>query len=327
MLLSKDEEVMELRLTPIERNGLDLAVAGLRRSLGPVDAYLAKYSTTNGMQGRRTIIFGTKAPGRDGCPFLSISRAEKRHVLRFTIGSKKDRKVLEAVVRGLSRTDSLDSLVFPLDTLSAESALFQVVMEQVSGKLRRYHPDLYSRRVNGKSRMPSAYREAETPGPQASALLHEMDKEGSETTRLRFMEARLGQGAFRREMLALWDHRCAVTGCAVLSLVRASHAQPWAHELAIEERLPGGKEARLDPHNGLPLVGTLDLLFDAGLMTFDDMGHAIFADNGVRKMLLSAGLIPKKVCLRARPKKRLRHYLAIHRNEVFKGKLPDGRAR
>lgn len=40
MLLSRDEEVMELGLTPKERKGLDVAVADLRRVLGPVDAYL-----------------------------------------------------------------------------------------------------------------------------------------------------------------------------------------------------------------------------------------------------------------------------------------------
>jgi hypothetical protein len=327
MLLSKDEEVMELGLTPKERGGLDVAIAELRRVLGPVDAYLAKYSSKNGMKGRRTVIFGTKVPGRDGRPLLSVGRVGSRHVLRFTMRSKEDREVLQAVTRRSSWKAVLDTLVFPLDALAAESTTFQATMKGLGKKLQQHHRDVYDRRVYGKSRTPAVYRVEETPGPLASVLLDEMDKVSNPTTRLQLMEARLGQGAFRREMLALWDDRCAVTGCKLPALLRASHAQPWAHEVTNDQWLPGGKEPRLDPHNGLPLVGTLDLLFDAGLMTFDDNGDAIFADKRIGRQLADAGLIPGDVCLRKKPDGRLKHYLAIHRGKVFKGKLPPSRTR
>lgn len=46
-------------------------------------------------------------------------------------------------------------------------------------------------------------------------------------------------------------------------VLRASHAKPWRHCSDSE---------RLDPDNGLPLVATLDALFDAGLITFDAGG-------------------------------------------------------
>ncbi|AVO28558.1 hypothetical protein C6Y55_00705 [Stenotrophomonas maltophilia] len=327
MLLSRDEEVMELGLTPKERKGLDVAVADLRRVLGPVDAYLAKYSSRNGMNGRRTVIFGTKVSGRDGRPLLSMGRVDGRHVLRFTIGSKEDRKVLQAVTECSSWREVLDSLVYPLEALAEGSTSFQAKMASVGKNLEKHHRGVYDRRAYGKSRMPADYRAEETPGPPASVLLGEMDKIRNPTTRLTMMEARLGQGTFRREMLKLWDHRCAVTDCTVPALIRASHAQPWAHEVTEDQWLPGGQDPRLDPHNGLPLVGTLDLLFDAGLMTFDDDGDAIFADKKVRKQLADAGLIPGNMCLRKAPGDRLKHYLAIHRGRVFKGKLPRSRTR
>lgn len=327
MLLSKDEEVLELGLTPKELTGLDVAVVELRRGLGPVDAYLAKYASNNGMKGRRTVIFGTKEPGRDGRPVMSMGRLDGRHVLRFTMGSKEDRKVFQTVTRHSSWRKVLDSLVFPLDTLAANRATFQATMEDVGKNLESDHRNVYDRRVRGKSRMPAIYRVEETPGPPASALLDEIDKAPNPTTRLQMTEARLGQGKFRSEMLALWDHRCAVTDCTELALIRASHAQPWAYEVMTSQQLPEGKEPRLDPHNGLPLVGTLDMLFDAGLMTFDDAGNAIFSKKRLKTELADSGLIPEDVFLRKRPGERLKHYLAIHRERVFKGKLPRSRTR
>lgn len=325
MLLSKDEEVLELGLAPKELAGLDVAVVELRRGLGPVDAYLAKYASNNGMKGRRTVIFGTKEPGRDGRPVMSMGRLNGRHVLRFTMGSKEDRKVFQAVTRHSSWRAVLDSLVFPLDTLTAHRATFQATMEGVGKTLKSHHRIVYDRRISGKSRMPDIYRVEETPGPPARALLDEIDKSPNPTTRLLMTEARLGQGKFRSQMLALWDQRCAVTGCAERALIRASHAQPWAYEVTSDQRLLEGKEPRLDPHNGLPLVGTLDMLFDAGLMTFDDEGNAIFAKKRLKTQLTDAGLIPRDVYLRKKPCDHLRRYLAIHRSKVFKGKLPRSR--
>lgn len=75
------------------------------------------------------------------------------------------------------------------------------------------------------------------------------------------------------------------------------------------------------------MVGTLDMLFDGGLMTFDDEGDSILADKRVRRQLADAGLIPGEVCLRKKPCDRLKHYLAIHRGDVFRGELPRNRTR
>jgi hypothetical protein len=83
----------------------------------------------------------------------------------------------------------------------------------------------------------------------------------SGTTKGQLILARIGQGAFRKSVLARWNYRCAVTGSGLV--VRASHIKPW--------RACNDSE-RLDPNNGLPLVATLDALFDSHLITFKPSG-------------------------------------------------------
>jgi hypothetical protein len=82
------------------------------------------------------------------------------------------------------------------------------------------------------------------------------------TTREQLIAARLGQGIFRERLIVHWG-ACAVTGCDVLQALRASHIKPWKD---------CSNSERLDPGNGLLLLGTLDCLFDGGLITFDSKG-------------------------------------------------------
>lgn len=100
------------------------------------------------------------------------------------------------------------------------------------------------------------------------ALLREQSLTATERDAL--VSARIGQGSFRTAVLALWEKRCAVTGCATLEAIRASHIKPW--------RLATNEE-RLDPRNGLPLVATLDALFDAGLIAFGDDGKMLVSQR------------------------------------------------
>jgi putative restriction endonuclease len=104
---------------------------------------------------------------------------------------------------------------------------------------------------------------------KAQAIELEEDLEAIEadplavTMRRTLVDARIGQGAYRARVLRLWDGQCCVTGTRTLDAVRASHIKPWRDCTNVE---------RLDPYNGLPLVGTLDALFDAGLITFSPTG-------------------------------------------------------
>jgi len=126
------------------------------------------------------------------------------------------------------------------------------------------------------------------------------------TTAEALVNARVGQGRFRTEVLRLWGNRCCVTGIETPEAIRASHIKPWRDST---------DEERLDPRNGLPLAGTLDGLFDAGLITFDETGtllvsRKLSADERERLGIAEATL--GRV-----PEGKTAHYLAHHRETIF----------
>ena len=88
-----------------------------------------------------------------------------------------------------------------------------------------------------------------------------------ETTRTALIEARRGQGKYRRNLIEVWE-RCSVTQCAHVALLRASHIKPW--------RESSSKE-RLDKFNGLLLVPNLDAAFDRGLISFTNGGEILIS--------------------------------------------------
>jgi hypothetical protein len=49
-----------------------------------------------------------------------------------------------------------------------------------------------------------------------------------ETTREALVDARRGQGKFRRDLEKRWNDACAVTNCSIREVLRASHIKPWA---------------------------------------------------------------------------------------------------
>jgi len=126
------------------------------------------------------------------------------------------------------------------------------------------------------------------------------------TERESMILTRIGQGAFRTAVLRCWDYRCAVTGVAALAAIRASHIKPWR---------ASSKKERLDPCNGLPLIATLDSLFDSG--------HISFSNDGV--MLISGDLSDSDAAalrldglrLRSGLSPRTRVFMRYHREHVF----------
>lgn len=93
----------------------------------------------------------------------------------------------------------------------------------------------------------------------------ERDSSTSPTVRLQLSNARIGQGAFRKRVLAM-EPACRITGIAMPSLLRASHIKPWRESTNAE---------RLDGANGLMLAPHIDLLFDRHLISFTDNGRLI----------------------------------------------------
>jgi len=138
-----------------------------------------------------------------------------------------------------------------------------------------------------------------------SDLLEVGQLDVSSTTRSALVDARLGQGRFRRELLRRWNGACSVTGCRVGAVLRASHCKPW--------RISDNRE-RLDSNNGLILTANLDALFDAGMISFDDHGGMLMADVLLAQERSLLGLPASLLRL---PSQKLQHYLSIHRALVF----------
>ncbi|GAB3629981.1 hypothetical protein PTE30175_04876 [Pandoraea terrae] len=122
------------------------------------------------------------------------------------------------------------------------------------------------------------------------------------TVRQALIEARLGQGSYRRKMLRWWGGACAVTGCTVEKVLVASHALPW--KLATNRQ-------RLDHFNGLPLVATLDKLFDSGFIGFNGEGRMLFSKSLSAQQKADLGL-REGMCLR-KIEPRIMKYLSRHR--------------
>ena len=89
------------------------------------------------------------------------------------------------------------------------------------------------------------------------------------TEKHRLVTARVGQGLFRKLLIELWQS-CSVTQCDEISILRASHIKPW--------RDSNNKE-RLNVYNGLLLTPNLDVLFDKGLISFEDNGKIIISEK------------------------------------------------
>lgn len=119
-----------------------------------------------------------------------------------------------------------------------------------------------------------------------------------ETTRKALIDARRGQGGFRRDLDVHWGHACAVTNCALRDLLRASHIKPWRHST---------QQERLDPVNGLLLSANIDILFDKGFVSFNDSGLMLISSRLSRTEKRALGLSGR---LRRKPDTQQRLYLA-----------------
>ncbi len=168
------------------------------------------------------------------------------------------------------------------------------------------------RKEEGANRFRQQMQQRFTKRPPSylEKVLEDVDELGSveyqETTRQALVDARIGQGKFREQVLASWDQRCAVTGSALLPAIRASHIKPWRES---------NHEERLDPDNGIPLIANLDALFDSGLISFSDAGDMLVSnqlDSDERSVFST-----DRAHLRSIPSEEMKTYLVFHRNNIF----------
>jgi HNH endonuclease len=127
----------------------------------------------------------------------------------------------------------------------------------------------------------------------------------SKTEREALIQARVGQGAFRIELVKYWGS-CAVTGVSEPSVLRASHIKPWR---ACDNR------ERLDPFNGLLLAAHIDALFDKGLITFEFDGLIRLSPLLAHEDVHLLGILPTLQLRRI--DKEHKEYLR-HHHEIFR---------
>jgi putative restriction endonuclease len=119
-------------------------------------------------------------------------------------------------------------------------------------------------------------------------------------------QARLGQGQFREEVLAIWGGKCSVTGLARKDLLVASHIFPWSLSDEVE---------KIDPHNGLLLSPAVDKLFDKGYISFDKNGTILVKSSAISHADLQLmGVFPNAKILGLKDRHRV--FLTKHR-ELF----------
>jgi putative restriction endonuclease len=128
-----------------------------------------------------------------------------------------------------------------------------------------------------------------------------------ETTRKALVAARVGQGRFRADVLAV-EPRCRITGVEDQRLLVASHIRPW-------HRCPENDQ-RLDPSNGLMLTPTFDRMFDRGLLTFEDNGNLHVSPSVSSNVAHQIGLDSQQNVGRFREDQQ--PYLDYHREHVFR---------
>lgn len=140
--------------------------------------------------------------------------------------------------------------------------------------------------------------------------IEKLDASGLEGTEaIRLVKQRLGQNLYRQALLEYWGGACALTGLAIPSLLRASHAKPWADCESDDERL--------NVFNGFLLSAHFDALFDAGFITFTDDGRLLRSPNLTDQDKILLGLESTAALRWISP----RHlpFLAWHRVNVFAG--------
>ncbi len=121
------------------------------------------------------------------------------------------------------------------------------------------------------------------------------------TQKQRLIDARLGQGKFRRDVVSI-EKNCRITGTSDIAFLIASHIKPWSKSNDIE---------KLDGNNGLLLSPHVDKLFDKGFISFSNNGDILIKDEA-KGVFKSWNLQDTNV---GSFNKKQQEYLAYHRNQ------------
>lgn len=129
------------------------------------------------------------------------------------------------------------------------------------------------------------------------------------TERVSLIKARNGQGKFRSNVINIMPC-CPFTNISDSFLLRASHIIPWSQCRSNHERLDG--------YNGLTLTPSYDVLFDRGLISFNNNGALIISSKLNPQIIESLNLVPGKIYNIENSTGNRNLYLDYHRNNIFK---------
>ena len=129
----------------------------------------------------------------------------------------------------------------------------------------------------------------------------------SPTQREAIVQARVGQGLFRRNVAHI-ETRCRLTGVTEPTHLRASHTKPWR---------ASSDQERLDGENGFLLTPTVDHLFDRGFLSFEDNGELLISPVAQRGTLERMGIPCSRVCNVGTFSTGQKEFLSYHRDNVF----------
>ena len=135
----------------------------------------------------------------------------------------------------------------------------------------------------------------------------ENSKSITKTEREAIVSARIGQGDFRKKLIAYWQG-CSISHIQKYDILIASHIKPWRD---------ADNSERLDAFNGLLLLPNYDKLFDKGYISFDFSGKILiskFLNPDERKILC----ISKSTSL-VKIDERHKKFLEYHQNNRFMG--------
>lgn len=121
------------------------------------------------------------------------------------------------------------------------------------------------------------------------------------------VRARRGQGKYRTELLR-FEHECRISHVRNPEYLIASHIKPWRHS---------DNDERLDGENGLLLNPNVDLLFDRGLISFEDNGDVIFSPVADLIDLPKMGIDPSQPLNVGSFTSGQKSYLAFHRRDLL----------
>jgi putative restriction endonuclease len=132
------------------------------------------------------------------------------------------------------------------------------------------------------------------------------------TKRIQLIEARVGQGFFRKAVENI-ETQCRVTKLSNKSFLNASHIKPWRDSTDDE---------KLDGHNGFLLSPHVDRLFDKGYISFDSNGKMLYANHKQVYLVLKTWSLDTNLNVGSFTAKQ-KVFLEYHRDEIHKKKIEE----